>query len=217
MGTAQSQLTPCLRPMPTTLRLLLLLMLGLLGLQSVGYAYDAPVSFVSGAQNIVADSPEIGAVTVESAAALLVNLNCEGATSDTQAETRSISNFVAAESGGADIALGFKNAGTQSFVNSYNDRVASDSDFADGNYITGGLERIKSDLEAVVPFGMAASVATPLTAFEKAPVAALLDSTAKPKRGQALPFYLDWRVVWEWFFGRCRANFVWNFPGRSTM
>ena len=82
----------------TTLRLLLLLMLGLFGLQPVGYCYDAPVAFVSGAQNIVAASPESQAATAESAASEPLNFNREGTASDRQAETRTFSNFVAAES-----------------------------------------------------------------------------------------------------------------------
>ena len=85
--------------MPTTLRLFLLLMLGLFGLQPVGYGYDAPVAFASGAQNVVAASPESQDATAESAAPVPLNFNHEGATSDRQAETREVSNFVAAESG----------------------------------------------------------------------------------------------------------------------
>ena len=84
--------------MPTTLRLLQLLMLGIFGLQPVSYGYDASVTFVSGAQNIVAASSEIGTATSESAAPVPLNFNREGAASDRQAETRTFSNFVAAES-----------------------------------------------------------------------------------------------------------------------
>ena len=83
--------------MPTALRLLLLLMFGMFGLQPVSYGYDAPVSFVSEAQNIVAASPESQAATAKSAASEPVNFSREGATSDTQANIRAFSNFVAAE------------------------------------------------------------------------------------------------------------------------
>jgi hypothetical protein len=85
--------------MPTTLRLLLLLMLGLFGLQPVSYSYDAPAAFVSGAQNIVAASPDAESATAETAALVPLNFNRDGAASEGRAETRPISNFVAAASG----------------------------------------------------------------------------------------------------------------------
>jgi hypothetical protein len=81
-----------------TLRLLLLLMLGLFGLQPVSYGYDAPVVFISGAQNIVADSPEIGAATAESAAPVPLNFSRTRAVWDNSESIGLISNFVAAES-----------------------------------------------------------------------------------------------------------------------
>ena len=89
--------------MPTTFRLLFLLMLGLFGLQPVSYGYDAPTAFVSGAQNIVAASPESQAATAETAASVPLNFNRNGAASDTLANIGKISNFVAAESGAASV------------------------------------------------------------------------------------------------------------------
>ena len=90
--------------MPTTLRLFFLLMLGFFGLQPVSYGYDAPGSFASGAQNIVAASPESQAAIAESAAPVPLNFNREGAASDRQADTREFFNFVAAETEAGAVA-----------------------------------------------------------------------------------------------------------------
>jgi hypothetical protein len=89
--------------MPTTLRLLFLLMLGFFGLQPVDYGYDAPTALVSGTQNIVAASPERRAANAESAASAPLNFSREGAASDSQAETREFSDFVAGSSTVADL------------------------------------------------------------------------------------------------------------------
>jgi hypothetical protein len=115
--------------MPTTFRLFFLLMLGLFGLQPVSYGYDAPVSFVSEAQNIVAASPEGQAATAESAASVPVNFNREGTASDRQAETRTFSNFVAAETAAATTSEG-ASQGMQLF------RVFGDDAKGLGNYYT---------------------------------------------------------------------------------
>ncbi len=105
-----------LKPMPTMLRLFLLLMLGLFGLQPVSYGYDVPVAFVSGAQQIVATSPESQAATAESAASVPLNFSRTRAAWDDSESIGLISNFVAAESG-TDLALGSRFAGTRDFAN----------------------------------------------------------------------------------------------------
>jgi hypothetical protein len=85
--------------MPTTLRLLFLLMLGLFGLQPVGYAYGLPSALVSEMQYTATITTETAANTVESPVQAASNSDSERAALDRQAETRSFSNFVASESG----------------------------------------------------------------------------------------------------------------------
>jgi hypothetical protein len=102
--------------MPTALRLLFLLMLGLFGLQPVSYGYDAPTAFVSGAQNIVAASLESQAATVGIAAPLPLSFNREGAASGILANIGQTSNFVAAETAAQPVALGLKATGLEDFA-----------------------------------------------------------------------------------------------------
>jgi len=93
--------------MPTTLRLILLLTLGLLGLQPVGYAYGVASVLVSEVQYAATVSSEIEANAVESPAQMSSNSGSDKAAWDSHADTREISDFVAAESGGLE-TMGFK-------------------------------------------------------------------------------------------------------------
>jgi len=88
--------------MPTTLRLLLLLMLGLFGLQPVGYAYDGPVTYVSEAgYAVTTDASSQTPNVAESPAQAPSDTSRLRAASDTSESIGQISNLVAAESGGS--------------------------------------------------------------------------------------------------------------------
>lgn len=85
--------------MPTTLRLLLLLMLGFFGLQSVGYAYDAPVAYVSEAgYAVTTDASSQTPNVAESPAQALSETSRLPTTWATSEAIGQILNFVAAKS-----------------------------------------------------------------------------------------------------------------------
>jgi hypothetical protein len=83
--------------MPTTLRFLFLLMLGLIGLQSVAYSYPV-INFVSPAEQCTyVSTVQIQVVAGESAAPVPLYPDRVRATAYPQADFRSTENFIAAE------------------------------------------------------------------------------------------------------------------------